>query len=121
MVSAVTCVQWLPGEGWIPTPEQYLNETGSTSLFSGMLAYDLKTWLPDDLMMKADKILMAEGTYLPTRIYVPNGIVGGASGLQTENLKTFDLPDQVAIYGGFSDDEKSGFSRFSHSSWKTTS
>jgi len=63
----------------------------------------------------ADKILMAEGTYLPTRIYVPNGIVGGASGLQTENLKTFDLPDQVAIYGGFSDDEKSGFSRFSHS------
>ena len=29
------------------------------SLLNGMLAYDLKTWLPDDLMMKADKILMA--------------------------------------------------------------
>lgn len=29
------------------------------SLLNGMLAYDLETWLPDDLMMKADKILMA--------------------------------------------------------------
>ncbi|SJZ89813.1 asparagine synthase (glutamine-hydrolysing) [Trichlorobacter thiogenes] len=29
------------------------------SLLSGMLAYDLKTWLPENLMMKADKILMS--------------------------------------------------------------
>jgi asparagine synthase (glutamine-hydrolysing) len=29
------------------------------SLLPGMLAYDLKTWLPENLMMKADKILMA--------------------------------------------------------------
>jgi asparagine synthase (glutamine-hydrolysing) len=28
-------------------------------LLNGMLAYDLKTWLPEDLMMKADKILMS--------------------------------------------------------------
>ncbi|MFN8389547.1 MAG: asparagine synthase (glutamine-hydrolyzing) [Bdellovibrionota bacterium] len=28
-------------------------------LVNGMLAYDMKTWMPDNLMMKADKILMA--------------------------------------------------------------
>jgi asparagine synthase (glutamine-hydrolysing) len=28
-------------------------------LLNGMLAYDMKTWLPENLMMKADKILMA--------------------------------------------------------------
>ena len=54
-----------------------------------------------------DEIWVAEGTYLPTKIYAPNGIVGGASGLQTSHLKTFDLPDRVAIYGGFAGEEKS--------------
>ena len=28
-------------------------------LLNGMLAYDIKTWIPENLMMKADKILMA--------------------------------------------------------------
>ena len=28
-------------------------------LLNGMLAYDIKTWMPENLMMKADKILMA--------------------------------------------------------------
>ncbi len=28
-------------------------------LLNGMLAYDMRTWMPDNLMMKADKILMA--------------------------------------------------------------
>ncbi|MBA4372480.1 MAG: asparagine synthase (glutamine-hydrolyzing) [Thermodesulfovibrio sp.] len=28
-------------------------------LLNGMLAYDMKTWVPENLMMKADKILMA--------------------------------------------------------------
>lgn len=28
-------------------------------LLNGMLAYDMKTWIPENLMMKADKILMA--------------------------------------------------------------
>lgn len=28
-------------------------------VLNGMLAYDLKTWMPDNLMMKADKIMMA--------------------------------------------------------------
>lgn len=35
---------------------KYFEEQG---LLQGMLHYDLKTWLPDDLMMKADKILMS--------------------------------------------------------------
>jgi asparagine synthase (glutamine-hydrolysing) len=29
------------------------------SLINGMMGYDLKTWVPEDLMMKADKIMMA--------------------------------------------------------------
>ncbi len=33
--------------------------TDNVDLLSGMQGYDIKTWLPDDLMMKADKILMA--------------------------------------------------------------
>jgi predicted outer membrane repeat protein len=55
----------------------------------------------------ADEIWVAAGTYVPTKIYAPNGIVGGASGVNTPHLKTFDLPDQVAIYGGFSGHERS--------------
>ncbi|MCU1384652.1 MAG: exported protein of unknown function [Acidobacteria bacterium] len=63
----------------------------------------------------ADEIWVAEGTYVPTKIYAPNGIVGGASGLQTAHLKTFNLPDRVAIYGGFSGEEQSRAHRSSHS------
>jgi predicted outer membrane repeat protein len=55
----------------------------------------------------SDEIWIAEGTYVPTKIYAPNGVVGGVSGLQTTHLNTFDLPDQVAIYGGFAGDERS--------------
>lgn len=32
---------------------------GERSMLNGMLAYDLKTWLPENLMAKADKILMS--------------------------------------------------------------
>ena len=63
----------------------------------------------------SDEIWVAEGTYVPTKIYAPNGIVGGASGLNTAHLKTFDLPDHVAIYGGFSGGEKSRSHRSSNS------
>jgi asparagine synthase (glutamine-hydrolysing) len=37
--------------------KKYFDEQGS--LLNAMLAYDMKTWIPEDLMMKADKILMA--------------------------------------------------------------
>jgi len=48
-----------------------------------------------------DEIWVATGVYVPSQIYSPNGIVGGASGLNTPFLRTFNLPDQVSIFGGF--------------------
>ncbi len=36
--------------------KKYFNEP---DVLNGMLHYDMKTWVPDDLMMKADKTLMA--------------------------------------------------------------
>jgi len=63
----------------------------------------------------SDEIWVAEGTYVPTKIYAPNAVVGGSSGLDSAHLKTFDLPDQVAIYGGFSGNEKSRSQRSSDS------
>jgi asparagine synthase (glutamine-hydrolysing) len=38
---------------------RHMSYFAENSLLNGMLAYDLKTWLPEDLMMKADKILMS--------------------------------------------------------------
>jgi predicted outer membrane repeat protein len=64
---------------------------------------------------ESDEIWVAGGTYVPTKIYAPQGIVGGVSGLDTPHLRTFDLPDQVAIYGGFAGDERSRSHRPSHS------
>ena len=49
----------------------------------------------------ADQIWMAEGRYSPTEIYSPDGVLGGAAGIVTDNLKTFNLPDEVSLYGGF--------------------
>ena len=50
-------------------------------------------------------IWIAQGTYKPSQIYSPldaNGVpvVGGESGLDVPNLKTFDLPNNVSLYGG---------------------
>ena len=56
---------------------------------------------------ESDEIWVAQGTYVPTKIYAPNGVTGGASGLNDAHLKTFDLPDQVTIYGGFRGNETS--------------
>ncbi|MCB1111514.1 MAG: hypothetical protein H7A37_10545 [Chlamydiales bacterium] len=49
----------------------------------------------------ADKIWIAEGVYTPENIYAPNGVVGGLGGIATSNLTTFNLPDQVELFGGF--------------------
>jgi asparagine synthase (glutamine-hydrolysing) len=39
--------------------DRYKSYFDDNSLTNGMMAYDLKTWVPEDLMMKADKIMMA--------------------------------------------------------------
>lgn len=46
-------------------------------------------------------IWIAAGNYVPTKIYSPNGIPGGALGESTINLLTFNLPNNVALIGGF--------------------
>ncbi len=51
------------------------------------------------------EIWVAKGTYLPSEVYSPNGIPGGASGQNVLAMKTFNIPDGVSIYGGFKGDE----------------
>jgi hypothetical protein len=51
------------------------------------------------------QIWIAQGTYKPSQVYAPDGVSGGAAGQAVAsdlaNLKTFDLPDNVSLYGGF--------------------
>jgi predicted outer membrane repeat protein len=59
----------------------------------------------------ADEIWVAKGTYQPTRVYTVGGFAGGAYGRDNPgasdlvNLRTFNLPDQVTILGGFQGNE----------------
>lgn len=51
------------------------------------------------------QIWVAEGVYIPSQVYSPNNVPGGAYGLNVPNpsvfnLTTFNLPN-VTIYGGF--------------------
>lgn len=39
--------------------EKYKEYFDRNSVLNGMMAFDLKTWVPEDLMMKTDKIMMA--------------------------------------------------------------
>lgn len=46
----------------VPVPAhnlRYMKYFDEQPLLNGMLSYDMKTWMPENLMMKADKILMA--------------------------------------------------------------
>lgn len=49
----------------------------------------------------ADQVWIAQGTYTPSQIYSPSGVTGGASGLNNSHLATFNLPNNVSLYGGF--------------------
>ncbi|QLZ69748.1 hypothetical protein FOLKNPGA_02546 [Legionella sp. PC1000] len=51
------------------------------------------------------EIWVANGVYKPSRVYAPQGIIGGAYGVNTPKLRTFNLPSNTAIYGGFSGTE----------------
>ncbi len=42
------------------TIRRYFSYFAERPLLDGMLAFDLKTWLPENLLMKADKILMSQ-------------------------------------------------------------
>jgi len=51
----------MPVKRCVPVSRLYLQRIyfEERSLLDGMLAYDLKTWLPENLMAKADKVLMS--------------------------------------------------------------
>lgn len=49
----------------------------------------------------AVEIWVATGVYKPSKIYAPQGVVGGSYGIATPKLRTFNLPSDTAIFGGF--------------------
>jgi asparagine synthase (glutamine-hydrolysing) len=62
---------FLAASHYFPDPQRYLLDPSippynlrfgkyfeENSLLNGMLAYDMRTWMPENLMMKADKIMM---------------------------------------------------------------
>ena len=88
----------------MPTPVPiYVNAAGNSPSPNGASWQTAFISLQDalDAAAPGDQIWVAQGAYVPTKIYAPNGVTGGAYGLNTPSLKTFNLPDQVTIYGGF--------------------
>ena len=67
-----------------------------------------------DILPGAVEIWVAKGVYKPSKVYAPQGVIGGAYGVDTPKLRTFNLPADTAIYGGFSGkevrrEERNGF------------
>ena len=54
-----------------------------------------------------EQIWIAKGTYAPSQVYSPDGVLGGASGLNVSQMETFNLPNNVSLYGGFAGYETS--------------
>ena len=67
----------------------------------------LESALDEAAMLPKSQIWVAAGTYVPTEIYAPNGVPGGAFGVASPNLATFNLPNNVSIFGGFEGHENS--------------
>lgn len=51
-------------------------------------------------------IHIAKGAYVPSKVYSPNGRVGGAYGHNVDALKTFHIPNNTTLIGGFLGNEK---------------
>jgi predicted outer membrane repeat protein len=87
-------------------PIIYVNANATGSVHDGKSWSTAYTSLQDALNRAAntaggDQIWIAQGTYVPSQIYAPNGVVGGISGLTVDQLKTFNIPDNTELYGGF--------------------
>lgn len=62
-----------------------------------------------DVADSRDQIWIADGVYIPSTIYSPSGVKGGACGTspgdacegEEDHLKTFNLLDGIKLYGGF--------------------
>jgi predicted outer membrane repeat protein len=54
-----------------------------------------------DIATPGTDIWIAEGTYIPNKLYTPSGIPGGAGGITSINMFTFNLPNGVRLFGGF--------------------
>ena len=50
-------------------------------------------------------IRIAKGMYIPSMIYTPSGHPGGASQLNTNRLRTFNIPHNTMLTGGYSGHE----------------
>ena len=84
----------------------YVDANASGSVHDGTSWAKAYTNLQDGLdkavsTTGADQIWVAKGNYTPSKIYSPDGVTGGALGLTVANMKTFNIPDNVEIYGGF--------------------
>ena len=87
----------------------YVNAHNTASVENGKSWKTAFSSLQDALDKAAtlleSQIWVAEGTYTPTKIYAPSGVSGGAYGVASPNLATFNLPDHVSIFGGFCGNE----------------
>ena len=93
---------------YVNSKNKSLTQTGTTwaTAFSDLQhALDLASTLP------ASEIWISKGVYIPTKIYSPNGITGGAYGhafpsqATNSGLLTFNIPNNTSIFGGFHGNE----------------
>lgn len=62
---------------------------------------DLQPALDDAALYQGSQIWIAQGVYTPSKLYSPNGVPGGLSGLTDVGLRTFNIPDSTSLFGGF--------------------